>query len=83
MEKKEKIAITRRKMAVMNAIPVYPDSVSIKDINRKFGLPQNFVMGFPADAPLCEDGDRPNTTLCFLSQESKKEYIKRYEVIRD
>lgn len=63
---RQKESISPNLAAKLEAIPVWPDEVSLAYLNRKYG-----VMGLPADAPIGED----DGWVCYPTTKDKRCYI--------
>lgn len=66
--KRPKLSISPKMAAKLEAIPVWPDEVSLSFLGRKFG-----VVGVPADAPIGED----EGWVCYPTAKDKESYMRK------
>ena len=76
MAKKTKGINRERRIAIMNAIPVFPEEKSRMMINREVGFDTgSFFQGLSEDVMVCENNNR----FSWISQKAKDMEIKALE----
>lgn len=67
-------------MQFLEAIPVYPQELTVDQINKVAGT-NKISSHVPTEAPICEDYRNGHVYLCWESEKQKRNYLDSYVTV--